>query len=273
MSNVSFNAKVGLASCFAFAAGWTNVICLVRYSAYGTMMTGNLMMIAVTFCKSGLRGSEDGLLPDPLFYVSIIIWRWLGLLVYYVVDTKLGIKPPSRALSPLIIILTLFMEYVQGAGEQPIYPERWSVWLVAFSFGVQSSVTHPTLAVPVLLCTGHMTSVFHTWMSHFFGGNVKLETTITPSCVITFMLVGGLMGAWADIATASHGNQFLLTPIIILQAFLLNLTDYCNRPAEAPAESALIAKDVESPATAKAPEQLSDDKNDSEGGSYGTLRK
>merc|ERR1719313_1590744 len=104
-------------------------------------------------------------------------------------------------LTPLILLMIGVVECGRFIAGKPLLPERWNVWFVAFVFGVQSSVTFPTMKVPTMLCTGHLTSTFFTCMQVALGEKptTELESTLYPIVNSTSVLIGAVAGAAANI--------------------------------------------------------------------------
>ena len=58
---------------FAFTTGWVDVLCTLRFGAFGTMMTGNSIYLA----KSAVSGAYT----DLLFYSAVIVCYCAGVVV------------------------------------------------------------------------------------------------------------------------------------------------------------------------------------------------
>ena len=88
---VSLRAKVLLAAGFAFNAGWANVVCLWRYSAFATMMTGNLILCGRFAALTMLTtvNFEHPLSQTPwYFYLCVIVSYMFGAILYLFVRMK-----------------------------------------------------------------------------------------------------------------------------------------------------------------------------------------
>lgn len=217
---------------FGFISGYVNVICLVRYNAFGTLMTGNLLHMAKCYCEHGFAwsGRSGTLLPLPVFFFLTICARNLGLLAHHLVEKRRSI-PVAPVLAPLHLGATFLAELSHYLFKNPWIPERWDVWLVAFGFGVQSQVSWPALGIPTMMATGHMSNLFNTAMQVALGEvpSSELRKVEVPAAVTIAMLAGAILGASAHHRLRGRKTRraypFLLTPITVFQAVLLVLVE------------------------------------------------
>jgi len=73
-----------LAVCLSFQSGWADVVCMVRYTAFAGMQTGNMVMVG--------RALVNRPAWDVLFYFSLMgagLTGWHGRL-------RVGEAPHSR---------------------------------------------------------------------------------------------------------------------------------------------------------------------------------
>jgi len=225
-SELSKQEQALFGAALGFVSGYVNVICCIRYNAFGTLMTGNLLQMVKTYFEHGLRVEKGSgaLLPLPVFYGLVICARNLGLLAHHLVAKRsaIGVAPlmaPFQAVSMFIAELSTRV------------PERWHVWLVAFGFGVQSQVSWPALGLPTMMVTGHMSNIFNTTMQVILGDAPRqdLGSIIVPAVVTCAKVFGAISGASAHRRlrgkSSKRPHPFLLTPISVVQAVLLVLIE------------------------------------------------
>lgn len=222
MAPPSKTSKACLAFGFGTVAGYVDVVCLIRFSAFGTMMTGNLLMIAKSIMDPPLHA--DAPVPTPLFFSMIVITRGVGLGLHYMFDkSKFGV---AMALTPLLLAMTVASEVTSYMQYLP-YAERWIVCIVSMIFGVQSAVTHPTIGVPTILATGHMTNMFYIFLESILQQpDADLWRALLPGCVVCGMTSGALIGAFAiHVLKETALLDLSLTPIMILQGTLVIIVE------------------------------------------------
>lgn len=203
------------------------MVCLARYNAFPTMMTGNLLKICETLADSGLANNASFRLPAPVFYILIICWRHFGIFCHHVARRRTQSK---MVILTVMILVSTFMAEAQPywAGER-LVPVQWNVWLIAFGFGVQSAVTFPTMGVPTMMATGHLTNVMSTWTEVLLGEKPRtdLQKLKYPHVNLFALCIGALVGALANkyIERGTIASHFLLTPIVVLQVIFLVLLE------------------------------------------------
>eukprot|EP00747_Dinoflagellata_sp_TGD_P180817 gnl/TRDRNA2_/TRDRNA2_33906_c0_seq2.p1 gnl/TRDRNA2_/TRDRNA2_33906_c0~~gnl/TRDRNA2_/TRDRNA2_33906_c0_seq2.p1 ORF type:complete len:314 (+),score=36.12 gnl/TRDRNA2_/TRDRNA2_33906_c0_seq2:126-1067(+) len=227
---MSVRARALFCGGFGFVTGFTNVICLRRYKAFGTMMTGNLLMMGLSAVESGLS-EGGGMLPAPVFFALVIVARSLGLLLHLVLSmTPVKRVGVSLILAPAMVMVVFAAGCLRFQSAVPWIPERWDVFWVAILFGVQSAVTHPTLSTPTMVLTGHMTNMLYTTVQASLGASdVKMSSLVVPSSIVAAAFVGAVFGAAADVFTeGSKMASFVLTPICFFQGILLVWLEQIN---------------------------------------------
>lgn len=185
-------AQLAFGAGFGFVTGYANLICIARYSAFGTMMTGNLLMMAKSFVEGGMSAGAGHKIPLPLFFALIIGWRHFGILCYHIAG-----KTRFRTMTlmgPTILFVIVAAESAWFFLDKHLIPERWNVWFVAFCFGVQSSVTFPAMGVPTMLATGHLTNIWFTYIEVLWGEKPKgdLKKTLYPTINAGSIVIGQL---------------------------------------------------------------------------------
>mmetsp|Transcript_87655 Transcript_87655/g.165261 ORF Transcript_87655/g.165261 Transcript_87655/m.165261 type:complete len:277 (-) Transcript_87655:261-1091(-) len=229
-AKVTNKQKLAFGMGFGFIAGYTNMVCLARYSAFPTMMTGNLLMMSQALVETGLS-TGHGYLPLPAFFLLIICWRHFGIFFHHLIALKAGRR--MIFVTPLILCIVAAAESAKFIAGIPWIPERDNVWLVAFCFGIQSAETFPALGVPTMLATGHFSNSFFVCMEVVLREKPVSDLKLVdyPMVNITGLVLGAIAGAVAN----KHVNNeiaagFLLSPITLLQAILLVLLEHLSHP-------------------------------------------
>lgn len=234
MPKLSQNQLLLFGAGFGFVTGYTNLICIARYSAFGTMMTGNILMMAKNFVETGME-RKHGELPLPVFFALIIASRHLGMFLYHLAaQAKM-----QKIFIPAVFLVVLASETQKYLMDKDFIPERWNVWFVAFCFGVQSSVTFPAMGKPTMLVTGHLSDINYKLIEVVCGQKSwdHLKQCAYGVINTSGVLIGAGLGAFANIhSKGSIASAFLLTPITLLQVCLLerafSLTVEPDPPAE-----------------------------------------
>jgi len=214
---------------FGFVVGYADLICLARYQAFGTMMTGNLLMIAKNFVEMGFSAGEHKI-PLVIFYALIIVARNLGIFLHRVAP-KLVLHrqiQPAVEIAPIMFLVIFVPELYKYSFGVSLLPERWNVWFVALVFGMQRDVTRPAMGTVTMVATTHLSLIFATCMEVFLGekNRKELRNIYYPLANTTGIFVGAMAGAWANMRWKGHiGSSFLLTPITTLQLFLMILAE------------------------------------------------
>lgn len=211
--------KLLCSAAFAFCTGFVDILCVARFSAFGTMMTGNILQFVKTVVASGLVvQAGDDYIPQPIFFLIIILWRTIGLFLFRVTQS-----PKICVMISWLLVITsgLYQYQHDPASGPPLYPARWNVWFVALSFGVQSSVTFKAGLPVTMLVTGHLTAVTAAYMDKCLDG-ADLEKTHIPTGVIMGMSCGMLVGGVINLyVVVGPPGELLFIPMIIVQGVML----------------------------------------------------
>jgi uncharacterized membrane protein YoaK (UPF0700 family) len=219
MSTLSLNEKIGYAGGLAWVAGYINMITLMRFQAFGTMMTGNILLLARAGNEAGaLHADEGNVLPDLWFYAGIIVARHFGLLAH-ALASKLNMEYDMILCGPVSVGLIFLSEYFTTQTIEETTSARWVVFLVAFTFGQQSAITHPIIGQPTILATGHLTNLSANLNSFVLGDGISANPDqLKLNFAIVFgLLIGAFSGGWAD----KRVEHYILTPITIGQVLVL----------------------------------------------------
>ena len=118
----------GLAGLKAFLTGWVNVLTFMRYGCFGTMQTGNGILLA-----RALAASEW---DRALFFGTVMIFYLLGLVLYRALDLWLGHRSSGTAVAPIYFVVLCAVDlhsHVFGSSD-------WELCLVALAFGGMNSL-------------------------------------------------------------------------------------------------------------------------------------
>jgi len=240
--SVSQWKKLLLIASMSFTSGWVDVICMTRYEAMATMMTGNVLHLGRDLSKSGFRLSpETGLLPEFVFHLCTICAYILGLIVHQVMERR-GQKKVATALAPGLALALVCVE-IYEACFPAVIPCRWNCVLLAPIFAVQSNICiRGELGVVTSMATGHMHGLTN-WFVQAIYGELSKENKkkVTVSVVIVFSLAAGAFVASVVVAAlqdeachkgegCSQKARFLLLPVGPVLALTLLMHDYLLCP-------------------------------------------
>jgi uncharacterized membrane protein YoaK (UPF0700 family) len=237
MTNPMSTLSLVLAAGLAGVTGYANTICLLRFAAYGTMMTGNIFMMANSITTGNISHAHDGnVFPDLIFYVLIVFSHYFGILLHGWASLPRGFCRPRSSDTtkttytmlvngPIILMLTCAAEYFSHT-EEPSIPARWVVFAVAICFGMQSAITQNVIGFAAILATGHLTNMMACMNNHMMRGGIvgKPEQLKVNFAIIYALVVGALAGAWATI----HVPNYVFTPATMIQVALLLAVERAN---------------------------------------------
>ncbi len=84
------------------ATGWADIGCMIRYSAFAGMMTGNSLFATVNLSVWNWQAA--------LFYFSVLAFYSIGVGAYHVIDLALGTRSTATAIAPVIFLLFLLCD-------------------------------------------------------------------------------------------------------------------------------------------------------------------
>ena len=125
----------------AFTLGWSNVLCLIKYRTFGTMMTGNTLYFGQNLVL--------GKWVDAAYYGSVIVSFVTGSLLYKLVDWKSPKKRAATMLAPFCLAMTVTQDALVSEG-------RWPVMLVTCVLGVMTSVSNDYDGIVTNVVTSHI---------------------------------------------------------------------------------------------------------------------
>ncbi|KAJ8607872.1 hypothetical protein CTAYLR_008900 [Chrysophaeum taylorii] len=128
----------------AFTIGWSNVLCLLQYTTFGTMLTGNSIYWAQALAER--RFSDAG------FYASVIGAFCVGQTTFRFVDARRG-PGAATAVSPVVFALALAQDALDFA-----FPasDRWHVLLLSTILGIVCALANDVDGTVVNMVTGHI---------------------------------------------------------------------------------------------------------------------
>ncbi len=97
-------SKEGLACMMAFATGCANVGCMVRYDAYGTMMTGNAIKMVLHLAFGRIAGF--------IYFLVVIVVYGLGVEAYRILDILLAGRSSATMFAPIVFVLFVLTDVV-----------------------------------------------------------------------------------------------------------------------------------------------------------------
>lgn len=195
--------KLGIMAGFSFVNGWVDAVCISRYHAFATMMVGNMLTFgnsAVQFWLSGVDDPAIPWLPDPLFYVLLLLAFIFGVGLYRVLERRFGWTACHFA--PAVVVwITLhdLLEVYMGPADAP--PNRWNVLRLAPVFGIQDAMTVRNGFGSLPWCTtNNVVTIGFASADIFLGGATAEEWAklVTSATMMTAMLLGAVSGAAFD---------------------------------------------------------------------------
>lgn len=224
---VSMSTKFGLASGFGLVTGYIDVIVLIRYSVFASMMTGNLLQLGKAIADPKI---------EYMYIISIIVCRMLGLAMHHTAERKFNYG--TTLLTPLLILLVSGMEiahYVRcyTLGLEPLYPRKYEVLFIAPVFGVQECISlDGCLKCPTTVATGHLQNITGSFLNIIWRKKVDMDKFILDLTIVGSIALGALFGSRMN-AINPEGtliSEFLLTPAVLLIAVLAIIDDRLSSP-------------------------------------------
>mmetsp|Transcript_152930 Transcript_152930/g.490618 ORF Transcript_152930/g.490618 Transcript_152930/m.490618 type:complete len:343 (-) Transcript_152930:63-1091(-) len=198
---VRVRIRLVLAGIMAFMAGWVDVVCMSRYSAFATMMTGNVLYLGRTIAVTGWQVTEKTeWLPEPIFYLSIIVAYVFGLIVHQAMERRLP-QWTATAFAPVLALGIMALELFEASGSTASFlPPRWNVMLLAPIFAVQANVAlRGGLGTMTSMATGHLHSLSN-YLVQACTGELSVENmkkVPVSAAIVVSLALGALMGAYA----------------------------------------------------------------------------
>ena len=208
--------KLLATSGLAFVSGWADVVCVVRFSAFAGMQTGNMVM-------AGRVLVDDEHPPsDFWFFMMLILSGLVGMAAFEFLRVCAPDIRMAWFAAPLafLIVLSDVLDFVAGSS-------RWHACLVAVSLGAQNALVAAEFGVSTTMQTGNLSKFGTGIVALLTGkggrfGSCVTEHAVYPLCV-TATVLGSCFGALLRDMTGHVRLQFL--PIGILQAVLICVAD------------------------------------------------
>lgn len=188
--------RVMLCSSMAWIAGWVDVVCMSRYKAFATMMTGNVLNWGKVIAKIATGKSHRW--GDLVYYSALIIAYILGLVAHTKLERRLSVWK-ATAFAPVIALTILLVEVLDQYSD--IYPDRWNAVLLAPMFAVAGNISlKGGLQTVTCMATGHVHSVT-AWTVQACTGELAQENKkklCMSLCIIFFLVFGAACGSAAS---------------------------------------------------------------------------
>jgi len=197
--------------CFkAFLTGWANVLTFVRYGCFGTMQTGNGILLA--------RAAADARWDDAAFFFIQMLVYYVGLVVYRGIDVYLGHRSCGLAVAPFYFALFCATDAcVWRYGDT-----RYELTFVSLAFGGMNSLAVQISHVVTHAITGNLNRVANAVFDHLFeheGHGLseaqRHEAELSLGVSVTFL--AGVATCAQFVHTFRHLSRFGFLPVAVAQ--------------------------------------------------------
>lgn len=218
--------RLALAAGLAFLSGWADVVCLVRFSAFAGMQTGNAVMLG-----RDLADDEHGA-DGAIYHLVIMGSNLLGVMVYEAMSNKMALRR-SLWLVALVVGLATSASDVLAA---LVGPSRWYVCFVAAAFGAQNALSgsDAVLGVNTTIMTGNLQKVGAVLALRLLRMPVPAKQargSKLSAAVLAATVLGAMVAALA-LRTAGETQWPCFLPIALLQAAFIGLLATATEPAQ-----------------------------------------
>eukprot|EP00931_Biecheleriopsis_adriatica_P046062 TRINITY_DN2642_c1_g1_i1.p1 TRINITY_DN2642_c1_g1~~TRINITY_DN2642_c1_g1_i1.p1 ORF type:complete len:421 (-),score=71.45 TRINITY_DN2642_c1_g1_i1:180-1349(-) len=135
ISNIK--VKTSIHASFAFVNGWVNVIMMVRYRMFATMMVGNTIMMGTSyvcsFHKDDMNGSCPRKLRDVSNYAILISMFVLGAMAYGFIDKRWNSQKEYLYFGILFVAACVWDELFVADG-------NWDLYIYSPLFGAAGAI-------------------------------------------------------------------------------------------------------------------------------------
>jgi len=195
---VRTRARILLASGFAYIAGWADAICIMRWKAFATMMTGNFLLMGYNIGAHGFWATQMGeWIPDWVFHLGVVLMYLLGIIAYRGAESCLPVWT-ATVFAPVAALAIFTVEVCRVSLEEELFPQRWDCALLAPVFAVMSAVSmRGGLGIPTTILTGHLQSLGYSAVSMCSGrrGRDERKKNFLQAWVIFAQVLGACCGA------------------------------------------------------------------------------
>lgn len=218
-------SRTQLACGLAFTIGWADVVCMLRFGAFGTMMTGNAIFLARSL---GLRHWDE-----VQFFSLTIAFYVVGVLVYRALDYCLDHRTSAMALAPIVVFCFLMVDLLGYYSPTPIPAptpnlNRWHVWPVAVAMGAVNAVSMNVDGVVTNSITGNVMKVtlaaFDRCVGIDHGEDHNRQMLLTLGVILSLLagvLCSASVNAFTELLRGLH-----MIPVAVAFAMLLWMHDY-----------------------------------------------
>lgn len=172
--------RVMLACGFAFTTGWTDVLCTLRFGAFGTMCTGNAIYLA--------KSVSNGSVYEFLFYTSAILCYCLGVFVHRHLDKKL--EEATSALVMSIPVATCCLA-VDALGVL-FGHNRYYVCFISLACGIVNVVSQRVAGAVTNAVTGNLQKLTLALWEHLCSDD-PLDEPSRRSALVTLLVVASFL--------------------------------------------------------------------------------
>lgn len=247
---------------FSFVNGWVDAVCILRYRAFATMMVGNMLKIGNTVPAYlvGLDDQSMSWLPDPVFYIMLIVFFMFGVSLYRILERGFGWS--AKHFAPAVVLwITLHdvLEDFSGVGKT-MAPNRFNVLRLAPVFGLQDALCVKNGFGSLPWCTtNNVVTIAFAASDVVLGGATSEEKAKLVSSLVMMvsMISGAILGSCFDAGVQfmegvfnveSGLEDYDIAVIAPFLGYLFWLTDriFAQAPKSArPAGEALLSPDTE----------------------------
>eukprot|EP00439_Symbiodinium_sp_Y106_P065851 s302_g10.t1 len=224
-----FQKHAWMATMMALVAGYADVVSLVRYQAFSSILTGNVVWLGRSIIDSDAAQKHS-----PFFYVAIIFSFAFGAFLHRLFELIRPNRGGSISTAPLAIaMLIVEVVYFFTEGEWHQDTLKYGVVAVSALFGVVASAcSNGRMGIHTTMVTGHTLTLV--------GGlakiilRVKLRNEERAKMLMSTMVIAGTIGgscigAWA-VLTPKIDHHLLLFPIPVIMIVLMFLHDHLAKP-------------------------------------------
>ena len=231
-----YHKHTWIAMMLAVVTGYADVISLVRYQAFASILTGNVVWLARVLVS---YGPEDK--HSCWYYLAIVCSLGFGAFLHRLCELIRPNRGGSIASVPLAVfmlsaeVLYLITDCYFNAAEiiqcESAYLQRWTVVGIAPMFGVVASACSTgRLGAHTTMVTGHILKLVGALAKMLFGKELAMKEKANMCMsvmVIAGTVAGACLGAWA---VQKFDYHLLLFPVPVLLTVLLWLHDHLAKP-------------------------------------------
>jgi len=215
---MSLREKCLLTCGFAFAAGWSDVICFARYGSFAALMTGNTIKAGIAAATKSEQRFEN-----MVYYLCILICYIVGGVVFQAVKAR---WPRRVGVLSAPVCLSLFI--LSEVLNQIVGNNKWQVCILAPTFGIQNSLTFGGgLQTNTTIITGNMQklslALYQVLACKVTKAN--LVAIATPAAAVLSTFMASIIGAVILMDVAKLNAAWLFVPAGLLQASMVVVHD------------------------------------------------